>query len=1145
MSRTSITLRVAKYRILVALAILVAVAALLAQHPSPVSAYDDRLAIECNDNPVVEGDTFRLHMVKNYNLTHASISQRRETMKVYWTTEKDTAKPSDYRPLEREGQASNGFQSWNGRMGRTFYTTEDDLTEQTESFRVRAENADENGTGGECTIEISDDDGPGPYTTYMSWSGGSDGFDRGDVIQFVVRFTESVSFTGESPTLGFHLGPGTGEANRFATLYTGVWSTWTFRYEVQPGDFDPDGLSVPSAELTGGRIRTQSGNHTANKLVHRWVGGAHHRVFGQTSVARVSMASTPERGDTYRTGEHIQVEVEFDRRVRVDGDVALQLNVGDGDDSLVQAPYHSGSGTRKLVFQYQVAAGNNDASGVSIAPGTRSDAEDRSGIVGTGKIVEMAGGNAVDVNIAYSAISDRSGHKVDGRAYVKHVAVTSEPANGEHYVSGERIMFSLTFDRVVSVQPKPAFTFVLGDQEEMARFYDGSLSDTLVFSYRVDEDDVDQDGVSVPKQEGFLESGNIWSANPRESVYERIPMLRHQADHRVNGVLPTVVSSEIISDPDSGDTYQNGETIEIALGFDGDVDVLGRPQIRLLIDGNGDPERSAVYSRGSGSDTLIFAYTVQVTDVDDDGVALMERDSGGFEPSTTRVYQADTENALTGHIIGIDDAAGHRVDGRPSVTSTTITSSPAQGSVYRPGETINISLSYDDSVVVEGTPSIAVEIGQHLSEATYRSGSGTNTIVFGYEVQGHDQDNDGLSVPALLADSFHDGSIYTAGREIELDAIYPGLDRQEAHQIAGKTLVESVWLGSNPGVDDTYERGDTIQVLVRFDHDVTVTGTPRISLQLGSSIVAASFQGVQDGADYSPMATGRVLAFAYAVQAGDEDNDGISVVANSLIRNGGSILDAEGDEPLLSHETVTFERHLVGIVPPEFSSARTSPDGQQVIITFSEPVNIRPDLRTLGSFTGVDTSVYLRTLIDVFTDGRRAHTRNASISGTDLTLTLDSAIRAGMAVTVAYDDVFARDVPGLIVDQDDGLPLEHFTSQTVANNSTLASTGSELWPVISGHSLSIAEGGAGSYTVALGAQPEQDVTVSLSISPSGFLTASASELTFTPDNWSTPQSVTLTSETDGDDVNLWREIVHTATADGFIAGHLKVLIKSR
>lgn len=1145
MSRTSITLRMGRSRILVILAVLVAVAAVFAQHPSPAAAYEGRLAIECNKNPVSEGDSFRLHMVKDYTLWKESIQIRQMTMKVYWSTKAGSADPSDYSVLRHVGQASNGFQSWNGRMGRTFYTKEDNLSELTESFKVEAENADSDGPDGECTIEISDDDGPGPYQTELNWSGGSDGFQRGDVIQFQIDFTEPVTVRGEEPTLGFHLGPGTGAANRFATLYTGGSRNRFFRYEVQPGDFDPDGISVPSEEITGGRMVTTQTNRPVNKLVHPWVGGENYRVFGQTRVTKVSMASTPERGDTYRPGEHIQVTVQFDRRVQVDGDVALQLKVGDGADSLVEAPYHSGSGTRKLIFRYRVGAYDNDANGVSVAAGGQNDAGQRTGIVGTGKIVEMVGGNAVDVQTDYGALSDQSRHKVDGRAYVKQIAVTSTPANGEHYVSGEWIKFTLTFDRLLIVAPTPAFIFKLGDQEETARFERQTTVSTLVFSYQVDDDDVDEDGISVPEQEGFRGDGVIGSDYPRQRVYERIPRLPHQAGHRVNGVLPTVVSSEIISEPASGDTYRNGETIEIALEFDDAVDVVGQPQVRLLVDGHGNPERRAVYSLGSGTDTLVFAYTVLLTDVDHDGVALMERDSGGFEPSTTHVYQAGTENSLTGHIVGFDDTAGHRVDGRPQVTATTITSSAAQGGVYRPGETINISLSYEESVVVEGTPSIAVEIGDHLAEATYRSGSGTSTLVFGYDVQDHDRDDDGLAVPAGTDGGFHDGSIYSAGREIELDAIYPGLDNQEGHKIAGKAVVASIWVESNPGDDDTYELGDTIQVLVRFDHDMTVTGTPQISLQLGSSTVAAVFQGVQDGDDYSLTATGSVLAFAYTVQAGDEDNDGISVVANSLDLHGGAIVDTDGNEPLLGHEAVTFAGHLVGIVPPEFASARTSQDGRQVIVTFSEPVNVRSDLRTLGSFTGVDTAVYLRTLIDVFTDGHRIHTRGATISGTDLTLTLDSAIRAGMAVTVAYDDVFARDVPGLIVDEDDGLPLEHFASQTVTNNSTLASNGRELWPAISSHSLSLAEGDTGSYTVALGAQPEENVTVSLSISPTGFLTASVSQLTFTPDNWSTPQSVTLTSATDRDDVNLWREIVHTSTADDFIAGHLKVLIKHR
>ena len=45
-----------------------------------------------------------------------------------------------------------------------------------------------------------------------------------------------------------------------------------------------------------------------------------------------------------------------------------------------------------------------------------------------------------------------------------------------------------------------------------------------------------------------------------------------------------------------------------------------------------------------------------------------------------------------------------------------------------------------------------------------------------------------------------------------------------------------------------------------------------------------------------------------------------------------------------------------------------------------------------------------------------------------------------------------------------------------------------------------------------------------------------------PANRATPQTVTRTASTDADDINFWQEIVPTADVDGFIVGHLKVLM---
>ncbi len=499
-------------------------------------------------------------------------------------------------------------------------------------------------------------------------------------------------------------------------------------------------------------------------------------------------------------------------------------------------------------------------------------------------------------------------------------------------------------------------------------------------------------------------------------------------EHRVNGVLPTVVASEIVSDPASGDVYGYGETIEIALEFDEAVDVVGQPSVTILLDDNDNPERSAIYSRGTVTDILVFAYKVQSADLDLDGVALPERDQDEFGPMGAHVYQAETENAVTGHIVGFDDAIDHQVDGRPQVTAVAVTSTPASGGVYRAGETVSVSLTYDRPVVVEDTPSLALEIGDHHVEATYRSGSGTNTIEFGYDVQIHDHDLDGFALPAGEGQGFHDGSIYSMGREIELEATYPGFASQEAHKIAGQVYVTGVSMGSDPGDDDTYEPGDAIQVLVRFDVEVTATGTPQLSLNPGRSTVAADFQGIHNPGDAVSPSTGEVLAFEYTVQGGDEDANGIIVAANSLNLHGGSILDTAGNEVLLRHDAVTFDGHLAGVVPPVLISAQTSQDGQEVTLTFSENVHVRHDIRTLSSFAGVALSSYPRILIDIFVDGHRAYTHGPMFAGAEIVIKMDTFIRPGQQVTVSHDDVFARDLPGILVD-DDGNTLRRFDEQ--------------------------------------------------------------------------------------------------------------------
>ena len=147
-------------------------------------------------------------------------------------------------------------------------------------------------------------------------------------------------------------------------------------------------------------------------------------------------------------------------------------------------------------------------------------------------------------------------------------------------------------------------------------------------------------------------------------------------------------------------------------------------------------------------------------------------------------------------------------------------------------------------------------------------------------------------------------------------------------------------------------------------------------------------------------------------------------------------------------------------------------------------------------------------------------------------------------MTVAYDNFFTEDLAGLLEDGA-GAALERFSAQLVANNSTVADHNDAIWPALSSHSLTVEEGGTATYTVALDSQPAEGITIALTVNPEGHLTVDDTELTFTTENWNTPQTVTLTAGENDSCHNSWQEVVHTSTTDGLVSGHVKVLVEQQ
>jgi large repetitive protein len=65
----------------------------------------------------------------------------------------------------------------------------------------------------------------------------------------------------------------------------------------------------------------------------------------------------------------------------------------------------------------------------------------------------------------------------------------------------------------------------------------------------------------------------------------------------------------------------------------------------------------------------------------------------------------------------------------PSIISSTST---PQNGIYRNGQTLSFTIHFTEAVNVIGTPILPLMIGDRGVNATYRSGSGTESLVFEY-----------------------------------------------------------------------------------------------------------------------------------------------------------------------------------------------------------------------------------------------------------------------------------------------------------------------------------------------------------------------------------------------------------------------------
>ena len=280
-----------------------------------------------------------------------------------------------------------------------------------------------------------------------------------------------------------------------------------------------------------------------------------------------------------------------------------------------------------------------------------------------------------------------------------------------------------------------------GDTDRRARYANGHTSSApilLNYSYTVQEGDLSTD-LDYKSRNSLIwrESGSDNLHDVGGDPYDcRLPVPGEAGSLSAQGDIVVVGAEKAYSyargaTPDG--TYGEGRTVRVAVEFDGPVSYSGdAPTLALNVSGTA---RTALYERGSGTDTFVFNYTVRSGD---NTVDLGYNGTG----------------ALSGNVV---NGTGHAVDlALPAVDTLSLLSDialetvaprvanvTARDGAYGAGRAVEISVRFDDNVTHSGAaPSLALNVGGLQRTALYDRGNGTDTLVFNYTVLAGDSAGD-------------------------------------------------------------------------------------------------------------------------------------------------------------------------------------------------------------------------------------------------------------------------------------------------------------------------------------------------------------------------------------------------------------------
>lgn len=448
--------------------------------------------------------------------------------------------------------------------------------------------------------------------------------------------------------------------------------------------------------------------------------------------------------------------------------------------------------------------------------------------------------------------------------------VYSDVGNGTYGI-GATLDIIARFSEIVVVSGTPEMTLETGTSDEVVSYIGGTGSDSLTFRYTVaagnNSSDLDYQATnSLALNGGTIRDSAGNNANLTLATPNAANSISDDKAIIIDGVVPTVTE---VDSTKANNTYTAGELIDIRVKFSEPVNVSGTPSITLDFAS----DYAVNYSSGTGSETLTFQYTVQAgQDSSDLDYAATNSLSAGTSIRDTTGNNANRTLASPGAVNSISDNQQIVIDNTaPSVVTINRGSTPGANPTNATSVEFDVTFSEavgsvvagDFSVTNSGTgaPSVSgVAGGPSVWTVTVDTTSvdgnigldladGNNTI----------QDTVGIAVSP---------NTHTSDQTWTVDSIAPTVSQVRSTKANGD-----------------YNAGEVIDILIEMSENVTVGGTPQITLDFAADYAV----------NYASGSGSNTLTFRYTVQAGQDSTDLDYAATNSFALNGGTVLDSQSN----------------------------------------------------------------------------------------------------------------------------------------------------------------------------------------------------------------------------------------------------------